>query len=62
MTGEVWYTLEEKEPQVGDVILAELNGSKVYFEGHIVLKIREGEGLGHIKRWRIWNEKREEIK
>ena len=34
----------------GDEIIAELDGCKI--TKYVHMTIREGEGLGHIKRWR----------
>jgi hypothetical protein len=45
-----WHTIEELEPKPDDKILVELNGCKVM--DYMIMIVREGEGLGHIKRWK----------
>ena len=44
-----WFGIEEEFPPVGAEIIAEMNGCKI--AQYLRLKIRDGEGLGHIKRW-----------
>lgn len=44
-----WIKTEEREPLAGEKIMAKLKGNKVYT--HIVMTVREGEGLGHIEEW-----------
>ena len=55
-----WYTLQEKWPQTGDFILAELDDCKI--ATHMTIKVREGEGFGHIKRWKYCNPPEESFK
>ena len=45
-----WHTVEELTPMPDEMILAELRGCKVF--DYAVLRVREDEDLGHIKRWR----------
>ena len=45
----VWYSVSEKCPKPGQTILAKLRGCKI--GKFVYMKIREGEGLGHIKEW-----------
>jgi len=45
-----WNNIQDLGPSPGDVILAELNGCKM--TDYAVMTVREGEGLGHIKRWK----------
>lgn len=46
-----WYDISEGTPIPGVWIVAELDRCK--HAHYLVMKVREGEGLGHIKRWRF---------
>lgn len=52
---EQWYFIDDKPPPVNIPIIAELQGNKIF--NLIKTKVREGEGLGHIKRWRYLTHK-----
>lgn len=54
MSDDNWFDIKDKEPEAGDRIIAELEGCKVC--NFAIFQIREGEGLGHIKRWKYTNE------
>lgn len=45
-----WFTIKEKVPTPGSYILVELDRCKCC--EFVSMIIREGEGLGHIKRWK----------
>ena len=47
---EEWYLIEDKQPPEDAYILVELDGCKLF--NYMKMKVRYGEGLGHIKRWR----------
>ena len=47
-----WYRIEDKMPEVGAHILAQLYGCKIATYCEMI--IREGEGLGHISRWKYY--------
>jgi hypothetical protein len=46
-----WINIEDQQPRPGDEIVAELKGCKIGNMTYVYLTVREGEGLGHIKRW-----------
>jgi hypothetical protein len=46
---DLWRETEVEAPLPGMTILAELNDCKIC--KYCFLTIKEGEGLGHIKRW-----------
>ena len=51
-----WFDINKKLPPVGAEIIAELDGCNV--ADQIWMEVREGEGLGHIKRWKFTDPKR----
>jgi len=48
-----WHTLQEECPEAGTCILVDISGCKI--GAFILMEVREGEGLGHIKRWMYYN-------
>jgi hypothetical protein len=44
-----WCDISTTPPQPGDLVAAQLNGCLL--AKYLIIRIRDGEGLGHIKRW-----------
>lgn len=52
---ELWHGFDEKLPDYDRYILTELSGCKVV--KFVIMKLRQGEGFAHYKKWRYLNER-----